>query len=120
MRTEGASRETARAIYSQMFSEAQDTNTRQTAELQLLRLDALEEIDAVNAVLQNFRQKNNHCADSLVDILPLLSDVKLPFNKDFRVDSDKNLVDPSGTPYILDRQNCAIQLDKQKTSLPFN
>ncbi len=120
MEGEGGSRETARAIYSQMFDEAQDTKTKQTAELQLFRIDALDEMDAINSVLQNFKQQNNRCANDLREILPLLSNVKLPNNKDFRIDGSKNLVDPSGAAYILDKQNCTVQLDKDKTALPLD
>jgi tetratricopeptide (TPR) repeat protein len=120
MKTEGGSRETARAIYTQMFEEAPDTNTKQTAELFLSKLDALYEMDEINPVLQNFKQKNNRCANDLREILPLLTNVKLPDNKDFRIDNNKNLVDPSGAPYILDKENCTVQLDKDKTKLPLD
>lgn len=120
MQTEGGSRETARAIFSQMFEEAQDTKTRQTAEIQLLKLDALDELDAINSVLQSFKQKNNRCAGDLREILPFLANVKLPANKDFRIDNNKNPVDPGGAPYILDKQNCTAQLDRDKTTLPLN
>ncbi len=120
MQTEGGSRETARAIYSQMFEEAQDTKTRQTAEIQLLKLDALDELEAINSVLQSFKQKNNRCANDLREILPLLANVKLPADKDFRIDNNKNPVDPGGAAYILNKENCAAQLDKDKTSLPLD
>ncbi len=120
MKNEGGSRETARSIYQQMFEEASDSNTKQTAELFLSRLDAFDEMDAINTVLQNFKQKNTRCANDLSEILPLLTNIKLPDDKDFRVDNSKNLVDPSGAPYILEKENCTVQFDKDKTKLPLN
>lgn len=120
MQNEGGSRETARAMFSQMLEAAQDTQSKQNIELQILRLDALDETDAINSVLQNFKQKNNRCPNDLREILPFLTNVKLLNNKDFRIDNNKNLVDPGGVPYILDKENCAVWLDKEKTKLPLN
>ena len=118
MKSEGKSRDTARAIYSQMIAESDDTRVKDNAALRLLQLDSLDERDAVRSVLQNFKIKNNRCAGSWREILPLLVSVKLPENKDFRIDEANNLVDPSGAPYILDRENCDVLLDKEKTKVP--
>lgn len=118
MKTEGGSREIARAIYRQMFEESGDRRVKETAELRLLELDSLDERDAVNTILREFREKNNRCPNSFREIFPLLQTVELPGGKDFRIDKSNNLVDPSGAPYILNKQTCLVELDKEKTKIP--
>ena len=120
MKSEGGNRETAREIYQQMFDDAQDEQTKETARLRLMQLDSLNERDAIRAVLQNFKEKNSRCANNWREILPLLPNVKLPGGKDFRVDNTSNLVDPGGAPYILDGEKCDVQLDRAKTKIPLN
>ncbi len=117
-KTEGGSRETARAIYRQMFDEAGDDQVKKTAELRLLELDSLEERDAITRVLREFQTGNNRCANNWREIVPLLQKVKLPNGKDFRIDNADNLIDPTDAPYVLDRENCAAKLDLAKTKIP--
>ena len=117
-KTEGGSRETARAIYRQMFDEAADIQVKENAKLRLLELDSLDERDAIQKVLQEFQVKNNRCANNWREILPLLQTVKLPNNKDFRVDKSNDLVDPTDAPYLLDRESCTIKLDFARTKIP--
>lgn len=119
MKSAGGDRETARAIYQQMFAESTDAQVRENAALHLLELDSRDERDAVREVLQSFQAKNNRCADNWREILPFLQTAKLPRKRSFRVDAANNLVDPGGTPYILNRENCAAELDPAKTKLPF-
>ena len=120
MKSEGGNRETARTIYSQMFDEAQDEQAKKNASLRLLQLDSLDERDAVQKVLDNFKLKNNRCANSWREIIPLLLVVKLPNGKDFRVDNSNNLIDPSDAPYILEQENCTVKLDFAKSKIPQN
>ena len=119
MKSEGNSRDTARAIYEQMVVESNDSQVSNNATFRLLELDSLDEQDAILSALQTFKNKNNRCANSWREILPLLQTVKLPNGKDFRIDKSNNLVDPSGTPYILDKENCEVSLDKEKTKVPW-
>lgn len=111
MKTQGGSRETARAMYQQMFDEAQDSQTKEIAKIRLAQLDSLDERDAIRSVLQNFKEKNNRCANNWNEIFPLLKSVKLPNGKDFRIDKSNNLVDPSDAPYLLDKANCDVNLN---------
>ena len=112
MKTQGGSRTTARAIYEQMLAEAQDTQTKDTAALYIMQIDSLDERDAVKSVMDEFKVKNNRCPNNWNEIFPLLQTVKLTNNRDFLIDKNNNLVDPSGAPYILDKQTCQITLDK--------
>ncbi|MGI8641538.1 MAG: tetratricopeptide repeat protein [Pyrinomonadaceae bacterium] len=117
-KTEGGSRETARIIYQQMFDESQDEQIKESAALRLLELQSLDERDAIRFALQTFKEKNNRCANNWREILPLLQTVKLPDGKDFRIDRQNNLIDPSGAPYILDKENCDVRLDIKTTKIP--
>ena len=114
---DGGSRETARRIYGQIFDQAEDTRTKETAQLRLWQLDSLDERDAVQKVLSDFKSKNNRCAGNWREIIPLLRTVKLPDGRDFRLDDADNLVDPSGVPYVLDKENCAVKLDGVKSKI---
>lgn len=119
-KTEGGNRETARAIYRQIFAEANDTQVKENAELRLLELDSLDERDAIKKVLDDFQTKNNRCLNNSREILPLLKNVELPDGKDFRLDESNNLLDPTGAPYLFSAENnsCTVKLDFQKTKIP--
>ena len=118
LKSEGGSRETAREMYRQMAAGSEDKQVRENAELRLLELDSLDERDAIRAALKNFKERQNRCANNFQEILSQLLNIKLPGGKDFRVDNQKNLVDPTGAPYVLDKQTCDVQLDREKTKLP--
>lgn len=119
-KTEGGSRETARIIYRQMSDEAEDEQTKKSAALRLMELDSLDETDEIRIALQTFKTKTGRCAGSWREVLPLLQTVKLPGSRDFRIDDSYNLIDPSDAPYILDKENCAVKLDFEKTKIPRN
>ncbi len=118
MKTEGGSRETARAIYSQMLEDSEDWQVRITAERRLMELDSLDEREAIDRVLAEFKERYGRCANSLSEIFPMLMAVTLPENRSFRINSANQLVDPSDAPYLLDKENCAVKLDPARTTLP--
>ncbi len=118
MKSEGGSREVAREIYLRMSEETDDDRIKENAALRLLEIDSLDERDAIRAALQNFNEKNGRCASSWQEIFPLLRSVKLASGKDFRVDKNTDLIDPTGAPYVLDKQNCYVLLDPERTKLP--
>lgn len=120
MNSEGGSRETARTIYGQIFNEAEDEQTRENAKLRLMELDSLDERDQIKKVLGEFLTKNKRCAENWREILPLLQKVEMPYGKQFRLDKSNNLIDPSDAPYVLDRENCGVKLDLEKTKIPRN
>ncbi|MFN0279949.1 MAG: hypothetical protein ACKVRN_15340 [Pyrinomonadaceae bacterium] len=115
MKTEGGSRETARAIYRQMYEFSDDEMVKLTAERKLQQFDSLDERELMDQALEDFQQKNGQCANSLHDILPTLMKLKLPGGREFRVDRMNNLVDPTGAPYLLDKKTCRSQIDAAKT-----
>lgn len=114
MKTQGGSRDTARQIYSQMLEQAVDQQTKDIAKIRLAELDALDETDAINSALKSFADKNGGCPRTLSEILPLLSNVRLPSGSDFHLDKNGGLVDPLGSPYLLDRTTCQASVQKKK------
>ena len=118
MKNKGGDRETARAIYRQMYDSAEDSQTKEQASKRLLELNSLDEREAIRTALKKFSEMNGRCAVSFNEILQMLGSVKLPGGKEFRVDKSNNVVDPSDAPYILDSKKCDIYLDPQKTKVP--
>jgi len=118
MRTKGGSREIARAMYQQMYDEAQDQQTRGNAEFRLNEIDSLNERDAINGVLRKLAETSGRCPGSLKELVPHLRQVKLPNERDFRVDGSGNLVDPSGVPYLLVPNACEAQVDAANSKIP--
>lgn len=117
MKTEGGSRATARAVYEQIVQESKDANVRASAALHLKTFDSQDEREAVQRVLDDFKTKNNRCANSWREILPVLQKEKSAQAIDFRVDAASNLIDPTGAPYVLNRETCQIELDREKTDV---
>jgi tetratricopeptide (TPR) repeat protein len=120
MKTEGGSRETAREIYREMFDKSEDAQARDLAARRLLELDSLDEREVVKKALDEFKLKNNRCVNSWSEIFPLLKNARLPNGKDFAIDKSNNLIDPTGAPYLLNKENCSIELDENKTGIPLN
>lgn len=117
MRSQGGSRETARQIFEQMLSDnAQDPMVVTTARLRLMELDWLDQRDAINDTLAKFKTSNGRCPNDLREILPQLRNVKLP-SGDFQLNAAGQLSDPSGAPYLLDRDKCEVRLDTEKTAI---
>jgi len=118
MRTEGGSRSTARQIFKQMLDGSDDPMVRTTAQRRLKELDSLDQRDAIDKTLSEFRQATGRCANSFGEIYPALMQIKLPDGNAFQVDRSNRLVDPTEAPYILDKENCRVTLDAARTGLP--
>ena len=116
MTNEGGSRETARAMYKQMYDEAEDQQTRSNAEYRLMEIDMRPELDAIKVVLKKYSEKNGRCANSLVDILPMLASVSVKSlnGGEFRVNGNKELVDAVGVPYVLDHRGCEAVINPDR------
>jgi len=118
MKTKGGERETARAIYRQMLESSDDWQVRITAERRLQEIRSLDEREAIDNTLAEFKEKNGRCANSFAEILPMLAAVDLPENEEFRIDRSNQIVDPTDAPYILDKENCRAKLDPGRTTIP--
>ncbi len=118
MRSQGGSRDTARAIYQQMFDGAEDGQTKDLAALRLLELDSFDDRDQIRAALGQFKDQNNRCANNWTEIFPILKNLKLPRGRQFLIDKNNELLDPTGVPYILKRETCDVSINYEKSKLP--
>jgi tetratricopeptide (TPR) repeat protein len=118
MNSDGGSRKTAREIYTQMFENASDSQTKQSAELRLMELDSLDELEMLSKTLEEFKQTKNRCAQNWSEIFDLLKTKELPNKREFQIDSNNNVVDPSNTPYLIEKSSCNAKIDTSKTGLP--
>lgn len=121
MLNDGGSRETARSIYRQIRDEAQDSRTRENAELRLLQLDFFDERDLIEKGLRLFRKKNGRCPGYWKEALPALSRASRDAPDKLRVDQHSAVVDPAGVPLLLKRSStgeCTVALDRAKTTIP--
>ena len=119
MKTEGGSRGTARAMYEQMFNDAEDSQTRENAAIRLLELDSLDERDAIRSVLAAFSEKNGRCASSWRELSPALRGVRTASGRPIRFEpSGPAPVDPTGIPYLLLPDKCVVVVDAQASKIP--
>ncbi|MEP6788924.1 MAG: tetratricopeptide repeat protein [Acidobacteriota bacterium] len=118
MKKDGGSRSTARAMYREMLAGSDDEQIRNSASVRLEELDSLDERDAIDKALSDYRERSGRCANSLSDILPMLMQLKLPEGHDFRVDKSNRLVDPTEAPYLLDKDECRVKVDTANSKLP--
>jgi tetratricopeptide (TPR) repeat protein len=114
MTAEGGSRATAREMYTRMYEGSDDEQTRQMAELHLMRLDSLDERDAIRRVLNDYATRAGRCASSWREVAPALRAARL------RIDSSTGApLDPSDTPYLLVKDGCDVDLDWRTSKVPY-
>ena len=120
MKNQGGSRETARAIYEQMFAEAQDAQTKENAAVHLLKLDSMEERDVIRTALEDFQKKNNRCAANWREIFPLLRPLKTRRGNVLRFDAATLApLDPSNAPYLLQTTDkCDVLINVGLSKIP--
>ena len=118
MRTEGGSRETAKALYEEMLETSEDTNISELAALRLLELTSLYERETIEAVLS--AQKAGGGCGSRVwrETLPALRSVKTVEGKPLRLDAATGApLDPTGVPYLVDAE-CRVTVDSTRSRIP--
>ena len=113
MLAEGGSHSTAREIYQRMYDEAEDETIRHMAELRLAQVTSFEERDSIRRVLKEFQTRQGRCADNWREVTNDLRAARLTV-----ADSTGEPLDPAGTPYILLKDQCDVDLDP-KTLIPY-
>lgn len=104
MEAEGSSRSTAREIYHRMYDEAGDEKVKEMAQRRLLQLDSFDQRDVIRKVLSLYSSKMGHCPSSWRDVAAAWRTLRFP------VDSEGAPLDPSGTPYLLVKDGCEVEL----------
>ena len=117
MQSQGGSRDTARQIYTQVLSEAQDDETRIFARARLLGLDSLDEQDVIKEALDKFQKENRRCAASWREFTIWLRSSRVAGAERLRINRNFELVDPSDTPYILDSEKCTVRHDRTNSKI---
>ena len=120
MKTQGGSRDTARAMYNEMFAGASDEQTRELAALRLLRLDSLDEIDAIDAALNIFQKQTGRCANSWGEVANRLAGMRLPSGRALSQDRSGTPVDPTGIAYLIENKDgaCKAGIDFERSKIP--
>ncbi len=118
MRSEGGSRDTARAIYQQMFDGAENDQTRELARLRLLELDSFDDRDQIRIALDKFKAQNGRCVNNWGELLPFMRDLKLPRGREFLIDRNNNLLDPLLVPYVLRKEDCDVSINYADSKIP--
>lgn len=120
LKTEGGSRDTARAMYRNMLDSTNDEQARESVTRNLLRLDALDEIDAINPVLRAYQTQNNRCPNSWSEVGRQLNAVKVLGSRNLNFDRSGNPFDPLSVPYVIVNQNgeCRADVNYSLSKIP--
>jgi hypothetical protein len=100
MKARGGERETARAMYTQMYQQSEDRQLKDLALMRLIELKSLDERDVMKATLGARQSQTGHCPASWREIAGVLAKAGLTVN------SSGDPVDPMGYPYLLDITKC--------------
>jgi tetratricopeptide (TPR) repeat protein len=102
MANEGGSRNTARAIYQQMYEDTTDEKIKAMAGKRLEHLNALDQQDALRRLLVTYKSKTGRCPGTWRSVEPLLRSLRVP------VDPSGAPMDPTGVPYRLVPEKCDV------------
>lgn len=105
MAAEGGSRNLAREIYGRMYEESEDKQVKDMARRRLLQVNSLDERDELRRLLAAYSAKSGHCPALWRDLESLLR------ARNWKVDANGAPLDPAGTPYLLVKDKCEVNLD---------
>jgi tetratricopeptide (TPR) repeat protein len=106
MLADGGSRNTARELYTRMYQQADDETIKRMAELRILQIDSFDERDRIRKVLKEYQARSSgRCVSEWREIRPELRARRL------RLDTTGAPLDPAGTPYVLVKDTCDVDLD---------
>lgn len=106
MKAEGGSRDAAREMYQHLYEASNDEAVKEMVTKQIMRLDSLDERDAIRRVLADYRAQSGRCASLWRDVAVALHAARLRFEV-----TDTLPLDPSGTPYRLTKDGCDVDLN---------
>jgi hypothetical protein len=89
-----------------MYEQSSDPQVREMAKNQVLRLDAVDQMDILRKILATFQTRNARCITSWKELQVEFRTLRIP------VDPTGAPLDPSRTPYVLGA-NCNVQLSPQ-------
>lgn len=104
MAVEGGSRETAREIYMRMYEQSNEDKVKDMASRRLMQLDAFDQIDSLQKILRAFQTRTGRCPANWRELEPVFRMMRVPLGESGAP------LDPSGTPYVIGKTNCEVQL----------
>ncbi len=110
--SEGGSRNTAREIYTRMFEQSTDVQVKEMASKHLMRLDSLDQRDALQKVFGAYKARTGKCPDTWRELSQVFRAAGIP------MDQSGAPLDPSGAAYILKAGACEVELDWRTTKVP--
>jgi tetratricopeptide (TPR) repeat protein len=108
MATKGGSRETARAIYQNMYRQTDDEQMKRLSLTRLLQLQSLDEMDALRNLLDGQRARTGRCPQTWREVAPLLQRAAR-----IQTDSSAAPLDPSGVAYRIRVDSCEVELGEK-------
>ncbi len=112
MKAEGGSRDAAREMYRHLDETATDAAIKSMVSKQMIRLNSLDERDAIRNILIDFKTRAGRCALSWREVFEPLRAARL--NLDVTTGAP---IDPSGVPYELIKNGCDVGLN-MNTKVP--
>lgn len=110
---EGPSRGAAREMYQHLYDESNDDQIRQLLARRLMQVDSFDERDLIRRVIGEYSARVGKCPAAWKDVAAALRNSRL------RVDVRTGApVDPAGTPYLLVKNGCEVDLDP-KSPVPY-
>jgi tetratricopeptide (TPR) repeat protein len=113
MKAEGGSRDAAREMYRHLYDSSNDPAVKEMVEKQLMRLDYLDQREAIRNVLNGYKTTDGRCASSWREVANQLRVLRLTLDPKTGAP-----LDPSATPYELIKNGCDVGLDIN-TKVPF-
>lgn len=103
MNIRGGSREAARAVYWS-YANSDDPNIRAQAIGRLKQVQAVEELESINALISQYKHQYGICPDDLRVLSSRLRSMRL------NLGDDAMPVDPDGFAYAYDKTNCKAEI----------
>jgi hypothetical protein len=113
MAAEGGSRQAAREMYQHLYDEATDMHIKEMLAGRLMQVDSFDQRDLIRRVLSEYSKRFERCPTAWRDITPALRALRFPVNS-----STGAPLDPSGTPYVLVKNGCEVDLDP-RSKVPY-
>jgi len=105
MLAEGGSMQAARQMYQHLYDESQDEQVKQVLQRRLLQVDSFEQREFIRRLLSDYSSRTGRCPAAWKDLTAILQ-------SRFRLEAGTAApLDPSGTPYVLVKGGCDVDLD---------
>jgi tetratricopeptide (TPR) repeat protein len=113
MLAEGGSIQAARQMYQHLYDESSDDQVKQLLIRRLLQVDSIEQRTLIRHLLAEYSKQSGHCPRSWKEVAPALRALR------FRTDANTGApLDPAGTPYLLSKDHCDVDLDP-RSQVPY-